>query len=36
MQASAVMATMVYETAIRAEQIPRKDLPKPQPKREDN
>jgi len=36
MQASAVMATMVYETAIRAERIPRKDLPKPQPKREDN
>jgi hypothetical protein len=36
MQASAVMATMVYETAIRTERIPRKDLPKPQPKREDN
>ncbi len=36
MQASAVMATMVYETAIRAERMPRKDLPKPQPKREDN
>ena len=36
MQASAVMATMVYETAIRAERIPRKDLPKAQPKREDN
>jgi len=36
MQASAVMATMVYETAIRGERIPRKDLPKPQPKREDN
>jgi carboxypeptidase Q len=36
MQASAVMATMVYETAVRLEKIPRKDLPKPQPKREDN
>jgi carboxypeptidase Q len=36
MQASAVMATMVYETAIRTERIPRKDLPKPQPKRQDN
>ena len=35
MQASAVMATMVYETAVRTERIPRKDLPKPQPKRED-
>ncbi len=35
MQASAVMATMVYETAIRTERIPRKDLPKPQPKREE-
>jgi len=36
MQASAVMATMVYETAVRPERIPRKDLPKPTPKREDN
>jgi len=36
MQASAVMATMVYETAVRTERIPRKDLPKPTPKREDN
>jgi hypothetical protein len=36
MQASAVMATMVYETAIRSERIPRKDLPKAQPKRDDN
>jgi hypothetical protein len=36
MQASAVIATMVYETAIRPERIPRKDLPKPQPKRDDN
>lgn len=35
MQASAVMATMVYETAMRTERIPRKDLPKPQPKREE-
>lgn len=36
MQASAVMATMVYETAVRTEKIPRKDLPKPTPRREDN
>jgi Zn-dependent M28 family amino/carboxypeptidase len=35
MQASAVMATMVYQTAVRTEPIPRKDLPKAQPKRED-
>jgi hypothetical protein len=35
MQASAVMATMVYETAVREEKIPRKDLPKPQPRRQD-
>lgn len=35
MQASAVMATMVYETAVRAERIPRKDLPKPTPRRPD-
>lgn len=34
MQASAVMATMVYETAVRAEKIPRKDLPAPRPSRE--
>ena len=36
MQASAVMATMVYQTAVRTERIPRKDLPKPQPKRAEN
>ena len=36
MQASAVMAAMVYQTAVRTEPIPRKDLPKAQPKREDN
>ena len=36
MQASAVMAAMVYETAVRTERIPRKDLPKPQPKRREN
>lgn len=35
MQASAVMATMVYETAVRTERIPRKDLPKPVKRRED-
>jgi len=33
MQASAVMATMVYQTAVRSEMIPRKDLPKPMPAR---
>jgi len=36
MQASAVMAAMVYQTAVRSERIPRKDLPKAQPKREEN
>ena len=33
MQAAAVMATMVYETAIRDEMLPRKQLPKAQPVR---
>ena len=33
MQASAVMATFVYNTAIRDEMLPRKPLPKPQPAR---
>jgi len=37
MQASAVMAAMVYQTAVRPDRIPRKDLPKAHPKRpEDN
>lgn len=31
MQASAIMATMVYETAVRDEMLPRKVPPKPQP-----
>jgi carboxypeptidase Q len=31
MQAAAVMATMVYETAVRDEMLPRKQLPKAQP-----
>ncbi len=35
MQASAVIASFVYNTATRAEMLPRKALPKPQPKRED-
>ena len=33
MQASAVMATFVYNTAMRDEMLPRKPLPKPQPAR---
>jgi hypothetical protein len=35
MQASAVMASFVYNTAMRAEMLPRKPLPKPEPKREE-
>ncbi len=31
MQAAAIMATMVYETAVRDEMLPRKELPKAQP-----
>lgn len=33
MQASAIMASFVYHTAMREEMIPRKPLPKPQPER---
>jgi hypothetical protein len=33
MQASAVMASMIYNTATRPEMLPRKPLPKPQPAR---
>jgi carboxypeptidase Q len=33
MQASAIMAAFVYDTAMRAEMLPRKPLPKPQPER---
>ncbi|MBI3209969.1 MAG: M20/M25/M40 family metallo-hydrolase [Candidatus Solibacter usitatus] len=33
MQASAIMASFVYNTAMRAEMLPRKPLPKPQPER---
>jgi carboxypeptidase Q len=33
MQASAIMATFVYNTAMRDEMLPRKPLPKPQPPR---
>jgi carboxypeptidase Q len=35
MQASAIMASFVYNTAMRDEMLPRKPLPKPQPKREE-
>jgi carboxypeptidase Q len=35
MQASAILATFVYEAAIRPEMLPRKPLPKPLPKRQD-
>jgi len=31
MQASAIMASFVYNTAMRDEMLPRKPLPKPQP-----
>jgi carboxypeptidase Q len=33
MQASAIMASMLYNTATRPEMLPRKPLPKPQPAR---
>jgi len=33
MQASAIMASFVYHTAMREEKLPRKPLPKPQPER---
>jgi Zn-dependent M28 family amino/carboxypeptidase len=33
MQASAIMASFVYNTATRPEMLPRKPLPKPQPRR---
>jgi Zn-dependent M28 family amino/carboxypeptidase len=32
-QASAIMAAMVYDTAVRGERLPRKALPKPEPKK---
>jgi carboxypeptidase Q len=35
MQSAAVMASMVYHTAVRAEMLPRKPLPKPRPKVEE-
>jgi hypothetical protein len=34
MQASAIMAAFVYDTAMRDEMLPRKPLPKPQPRRQ--
>ncbi len=33
MQASAIMAAVVYDTAVRPEMLPRKELPKPEPKK---
>jgi len=33
MQASAIMASVVYQAAIRLEMLPRKELPKPEPKK---
>jgi carboxypeptidase Q len=36
MQASAIMASFVYNTAMRGEPLPRKALPKPQPSRREN
>jgi Zn-dependent M28 family amino/carboxypeptidase len=33
MQTSAIVATFVYNTAMRDEKLPRKPLPKPQPRR---
>jgi carboxypeptidase Q len=33
MEASAIMASFVYDTAMRPEKLPRKPLPKPQPRR---
>jgi hypothetical protein len=33
MQASAIMASFVYNAAMREEMLPRKPLPKPQPAR---
>jgi carboxypeptidase Q len=33
MQASAIMASVVYEAAVRPEMLPRKELPKPEPKK---
>jgi Zn-dependent M28 family amino/carboxypeptidase len=33
MQASAILASMVYNAAVRSEMLPRKELPKPEPKK---
>jgi Zn-dependent M28 family amino/carboxypeptidase len=35
MQASAIIASLVYDAATRPEMLPRKPLPKPQPRREE-
>ena len=35
MQAAAIMASMVYQAAVRPEMLPRKELPKPEPKKKE-
>jgi hypothetical protein len=35
MEASAIMAAVVYEAATREEMLPRKPLPKPEPKKKE-
>jgi hypothetical protein len=35
MQAAAIMASVVYHAAVRPEMLPRKELPKPEPKKKD-
>jgi carboxypeptidase Q len=35
MQAAAIMASVVYHAAVRPEMLPRKELPKPEPKKEE-
>lgn len=35
MQAAAIMASFVYHAAVRDEMLPRKELPKPEPKKKD-
>jgi carboxypeptidase Q len=35
MQAAAIMASVVYEAAVRPEMLPRKELPKPEPKKKE-
>jgi len=35
MQAAAIMASVVYHAAVRPEMLPRKELPKPEPKKKE-